>query len=141
MGTAAERPATLQVWIAHATDENREKPYFDSGLEAIREVVRDLPFDTWHKVLNQRETLMPGKEINTRMDGRYTLFLTPEAEEKDGSVRMELRVELDPKRQGDKPVGILVTRLVMQPGKKIKLHGFKKEKGELVIVMALEPRG
>jgi hypothetical protein len=135
---AAEEQAVISLWVVHATEENREKPFFGRGLEAIRDVMEGLPGDTFRRVLNQRNVIPLHKEIRIRMDSRYTLFLKPVSREENGRIRIDLRVELDPKKPDGKPVRLLGTRLALAPGKKVKLQGFKKEAGELIVVMVAQ---
>lgn len=135
-GGQADEKVFLSVWAVQATNEERESRHFDPGLETIRDAVADLPFDTYRRVRADRKEAACGAEIRFPLDARYTLFVKPVSREDDGRIRLDIRVEIAPRKEGDKPVNALSTRMIAAPGKKTRLGGFKLDKGELLIVLA-----
>lgn len=135
-GDDAARPVDLSVWAAHATQENRTEKWVDADLEPIRAALNDLPFDTYKKIQVARQSIPCGQETRFVLDERYTLFVTPVSREKDGRIRLEIRVDLAPKSPEAKPVKALATRIVVTPGEKVKFRGLKREQGELIVVLS-----
>ncbi|GEM_PF-1127206 len=135
----AEDRVTLSLWAAQATQEGKTPKEFDPGLEPITNAVADLPFDTYKKILATKQSIVLKKETKIPVESRYSLCITPMSKESDGRMRMDIRVEITPKTPGDKPVVALSTRLMLSPGKLVKLGGFPLEKGELIIVLSAIP--
>lgn len=136
-GAAPEDAIVLSVWAAQATTEGRETKYFDPELEPIRNDVNDLRFDTYHQVRVDRREAPCGMETRFPLDARYTLCVTPVSKEHDGRIRLDVRVEMAPRKEGDKPINALSTRMMAAPDKKTRFIGFKLEQGELVILLAV----
>jgi len=132
------RPVIFSMWAVQATREGRAEKHFDRGIEAVRAAVADLGYDTYRKVKTVRQSAAFKKDTRIRIDAHYTLVMTPLENEGEGRVQIDLRVEMDPKRMGGKPVKALATRLVMNRGKMVKLGGLKLKKGELVVVLKYE---
>jgi hypothetical protein len=135
----AEERVTLSLWAAQATQEGKAPREFDPGLEPITNAVADLPYDTYHKILAEKRSIVFKKETPIQVEARYTICITPVSKESDGRMRMDIRVELAPKTAGGTPVVALSTRLMVSPGKLVKLGGFALEKGELIIVLSAIP--
>lgn len=136
-GTAPEDRIVLSVWAAQATNEDRETRHFDPELEPIRNDVSDLRFDTYHRVRVDRREAPCGKETRFPLDARYTFCVKPISKEQDGRIRLDVRVEMAPRKEGDKPINALSTRIMAAPDKKTRFIGFKLEQGELVILLAV----
>lgn len=136
-GTAPEDAIVLSVWAAQATTEGRETKHFDPELEPIRNDVNDLRFDTYHQVRVDRREAPYGAETRFPLDARYTLCVTPVSKEQDGRIRLDVRVEMASRKEGDKPINALSTRIMAAPDKKTRFIGFKLEQGELVFLLAV----
>lgn len=134
--TPPDAPVPLNLWALQATQEAHTPAQFDPGLDAIRDAVADLPFDTYHTVKALRQDLPRGQETRVPLNERYSLVLSPLENDAEGRVRLELRVEIAPKTPQDKPVTALSTRLAIRPGEQAKVGGFKLDQGELVIVIS-----
>ncbi len=138
VGEPRRDPVSLSVWAACASKEGRETKHFDAAVKPIADAVGDLPFDTYHSVKTAKQTANIGVKAKFPIDAKYTLYITPVAHTSDKRIRLELLVEMAPKKKGDKPVKALSTRVLAKPRQKLKLHGIQAEKGELVIVLMAE---
>jgi hypothetical protein len=115
-----------------AAGPRREKTY-DTGLEPIRSVLASLPYDTYTHVASKRTELGVGDEQRIVINDRYTFFAEPQSIEPDGRVRMAVRVEM--KRDDGRSTTALDTTILLAPGKKVNLGGFKLDKGDLLMVL------
>ena len=135
---AAVRAVEVSVWAVEATKEGREEKHFESGLAPIRKIVERLPYDTYRKVCAASRVAPFGEKTPMPIGTAFTLFVSPHSVENDGRLRMNLVVQLAPKKKGAKPIKALETTVLLVPGKKIKLRGFKRGNAELVIVFAAQ---
>lgn len=129
---------------AKPEDPKKIKQKFDPGLERIRPVVEDLPFDTFKKLKSAKLSINPNKEERCAITDRYTLFLTPLAKDKEGRIRVQVRVVEKIKKKVE-DVGkdkekvverqLLATTSAVAPKKPLRLGGMKLDKGELVVIL------
>jgi len=134
---AAQERVALTVWAVQATQEGREAKHFDAGLAEIQKILAPLPYDTFSEVkVHQNKQLPFQAETKLALDDRYTLIVHPTGREEDGRVRMAIRVEMPPRKQGEAPVAAISVTLLLKPGEKIKLQGLRADSGgELVVVL------
>lgn len=135
-GNEQGQPIKISVWAAQASQENRPEKFFDAGLEAIRPAVSDLPFDTFKKVMVSNASAVFAQEARFTLDDKYTLYVTPLSRETDGRIRLDIRVEMQPKEPGGKPIKALATRMIIAEKEKVKFRGLKRDAGELIVVLA-----
>jgi hypothetical protein len=133
--SALAETVTLKIWAVAASQEGREERHFDPGLEAIREAVGDLNFDTFRKIQIDQKRLETDKETRIPLNATYALCLKPLSRDAEGRIRMEIRVEMQPKEPGSRVLNIISTRMALPPNQMAKLGGAKLEKGELVVVL------
>jgi hypothetical protein len=134
---AAEGPVPFSYWAVHASDEGREEKSYGPGLEGVRKTLDDLPYDTFRKISNGREAIVPGKRERVRLNANYTLCIQPVSREADGRYRVEIQVEMDPDDPDKPPVKALDTRMLMRPGEQVRMGGMRLEgEGDLVIILA-----
>lgn len=131
----SQRPVTIALWAVQASTEGREEPHFDRGLAEIREAVADLSFDTYRALKTGRERLAIGQERRIPLNQTYALRLNALSRERDGRIRLEVRVEMQPPEPGSRVVNVISTRIMLAPGKKITIGGARLEQGELVVVL------
>ena len=134
--SAAAESVSLSMWAVQATQESRENPFYEPGLEAIKEAVSGLPFNTYRKIQTTRQAAPFNEKTRFSINDRYTLLVTPLSKDEDGRIRVELCVLMASKDPEKDTVKALESRLVVPPDKNVNLHGFKLEEGELVIVLA-----
>jgi hypothetical protein len=133
--SALAETITLKLWAVAASQEGREERYFDPGLEAIQGAVSDLNFDTFRKIQVDQKRLETDNETRVPLNSTYTLCLKPLTRDAEGRIRMEIRVEMQPKEPGSRVLNVISTRMALPPNKMAKLGGAKLEKGELVVVL------
>lgn len=134
---AETRPVDLSICAVHATQEARETRYFDAGLEFVRAVLLDLPFNVFHLIKKEELRATTGQETRLALDERYTLFITPIEVLENGSVRMDVRIDVKSKKPDVTPIKALQTRMLVQAGKKVKFRGLKLDEGEMVLVLGV----
>ncbi len=127
---------------AKPQDPKKIKQKFDPGLERIRPIVADLPFDTFKKLKTAKISVKPNEEARFAITDRYTLLLTPLAKDKEGRIRVHIRVieKIKKKVEGtDKKKEVerqlLSTKSAIAPKKPLRLGGMKLDKGELVVIL------
>ena len=130
-----ETPPLVSIWAVQATDESREEPHFDRGLEDIRSTVSSLRYDTYRNIKFTRERMAIDSETRLRINDRYTLYITPLAYENNGQVRLQLRMEMQPRDRDKDPVVVLQSRQLLAPNRKMIIGGPRLEEGDLVIVL------
>ena len=133
----AEQTVHLKMTAMRGSVEGVDPKVFDKGLADIRDAVRDLPYDTYHKVVASETRAPFQKETRFKIDKRYTLCVTPESEDEHHSVRMQLRIEERVPDKPDKTVNAIKTTITIVPGHKIKFHGLDMDPGKLVVVLAI----
>jgi hypothetical protein len=134
---AAAEAVSLSVWAVQATHENKPEKEYDRSLAEIQKLLAPLPYDTFREVQSHRnKTVGYSQETRLPLDRNYTLIVHPTAREEDGRVRMEIRVEMPPKKEGGAPIEAIAVTLLLQPGEKIKLQGLRGDGGgELIVVL------
>ena len=110
---------------------------FDQGAQPISEALADLPYKRYDTIRADRRAAPYRQQTRVAINPRYTLCVSPISREPDGRIRTELCVEMAPRQKGERPVKALETRVLMAPGKAVKLRGLRLEEGELVIVLVV----
>lgn len=132
---AAEDSVRVSVWAVRAAREGRQEKAFSEGLDAVKNILTRLPYDTFTEVKSyDSKAISLGKESALPLDTAYTLALTPVSREEDGRIKMQLKVQMAPKSKDQKPVEALSATLLVKPQDKIKLQGLHGEKGDLIII-------
>ena len=129
---------SVRIVTMQATLEDRPSKLFDPEVEGMRAAVSDLEFDTYRTLNITTVSSQLNDETQIQLTPKYTLYVTPLSRERNGHVRVSVRVEMPPREEGGKPVNAVSTTLVIGPGKQFKLRGLKNEDGELVIVISLK---
>lgn len=129
-------PAGLSFWAVQAVSEQRTEKYFGAGLDEIRDEVSSLPFDSFYLITGVHQNIAFGQEARIPIDKRYTLFVAPVSRDAETRLTLSLRLELQPARPEEKPIIALSTKVTFTSGSKVKLGGFRLERGELVLVLA-----
>ena len=130
-------PISISVVAVHATTEGGAKQ-FDPGLEDVRPALEDLEFDRYRKLSAATVSAPFNKESPVDLGSGYTLFVTPLSRERNGQARISVKVWVESKEAGGRPVNAVATTIMIGPGKQFKLRGLKMDPGELVVVMSVE---
>lgn len=158
---SGERPpeAEFKIWAVEVHDEGREEPYFDAGLDEVRETVKDARFDTYINLKTDKHTFKDGQPVNTALTDRYTLRAGPPSKSPDGRYRMKLRLTMKAEtekarrtpglpvdtlvpqsspRKSAREIEALSSELLLQPEKQVIIRGLKLDDGkELILVVSL----
>ncbi|MBP8131276.1 MAG: hypothetical protein KA184_16980 [Candidatus Hydrogenedentes bacterium] len=134
--TEQPAPAGLSFWAVQAVSEQRTEKYFGAGLDEIRDEVGSLPFDSFYLIAGVHQNIAFGQEARIPIDKRYTLYVAPVSRDADTRLTLALRLELMPAQPEEKPIIALSTKVTFASGSKIKLGGFRLDRGELVLVLA-----
>ena len=136
-GDEAPPPVRIAVYAVQVTDEQRKDKYYDPVLQPVRRALDDLKFDTFREVRTATLTVSLNEEASLKLDSKFTLFVKPLSREQSGQVRLDVRVEMPPKKRDQKPIKVFETRIAMAPGKPFRACGLKLEEGELVVVLSI----
>ena len=132
-------PVHVSVVAVYASLENRKEKDFGPDTAGIESAVADLAFDTYRKVKTALLRAPFREETRLPLTPKYTLCVEPLSRGKTGQVRLNIRVTMPPRKKGQKPIAVIATTVVTGPGKQFKLRGLKHGRGELVVVLSLEP--
>jgi len=139
--TAAEEPppVVLSMVAVSATNESRESKFYDPSLREVHNTLEDLKFDTFRPLRRETVSIKHNEKHSVTISEEYQLHVTLLSKEKSsGKVRLNVQIEMPPKKKGGKPIKALSTTVVIVPGKQFVLGGLKLKKGNLVIVIALK---
>lgn len=134
----ADGSTEFKIWAMEAHVEGRDTPHFEEGLEAVREAVKALKFDTYLKLKTDEHTFTDDRAYDVAINEQYTLEASaPEAAE-GGRYRMNIKITMDSKTSPGTEIEALNTELLLLPGKKVVVRGLKLGEGdEMVIVLSL----
>jgi hypothetical protein len=130
-------PVKISVVVVHATKEGGAKQ-FDPGLDKVRSALADLEFDRYEELRSVKMTAPFNEETIFDLTSGYKLCVSPLSRERNGQVRINLKVQIDPREPDGPPVNALTTTIAIGPGKQFKLRGLTLERGELVVVISVE---
>lgn len=126
----------ISVWAVLATFEQRNEPHFDRGLEVIRATVSELRYDTYRNLNTiRRQSMKIDDEFRVPIDERYTLYIKPLACDEDRMIRLQLRMEMQPRDREKEPVIVLQSRQILSQNQKMIIGGPRLDNGDLVIVL------
>ena len=136
---ADSNQVTISVHAVRLLNEGHGGKRFDRELAGVRDTLIGLDYDTFRKIKIIRGTIPYGSQSKFKIDGQYSLLITPLDKGADGRIRVKIRLEMAPKKAGGKPIKVLSTEQRMPPGKQTKfgVGGARHEKGELVVVLSL----
>lgn len=141
-GTSQNPPVAQSIPVSAASSAPRVSNApsegartFDAGLEPLRPALADLDYDTFQKVSISRLPVAFNEETHIEVTPEYMLHVTPISVEKNGMIRLNVRLELHSKQEGRPSRNAIATTLVTSPNRLFKLRGLKMENGELVVVM------
>ena len=107
----------------------------DDGLDSVRPALSDLNYRFFQRVSGSRLPVAFQEETHIEVNPDYVLHVMPVSVEKNGMVRLNVRLELRSKQEGRPSRNAISTTLVTLPQRLFKLRGLKIESGELVVVM------
>jgi len=132
-------PVLVSVVVVHATKERGAKEY-DPSLDKVRPALADLEFDRYEEIRSVKMTAPFNEETIFDLTSGYSLYVKPLSLERNGQVRMNLRVKMASKDPGCEPVDAIRTTIAIVPGKQVRLRGLTLDRGELVVVISLEKK-
>lgn len=158
-GAERERPApvtrtaqvdrvTVSCVAVKATHEGREERFVDRTIQNIEDVVADKDtrrYDTYRFLWRGNATVAYEEEASLRISERYTLFVTALERDRQGRIRLAVRVEEQPERRRGRndeppePVVALRATSMLVPGNHLKLDGLNLDDGKMIIVVEVRP--
>lgn len=130
--------AEFKVWAMEAHTEGRDTPHFDPGLEAVKDAVKALKFDTYLKLKTDEHTFTDDEAFRSSINAQYTLTASAPVRAQDGRYRMTLKITMPSKKKPGSEIEALSTDLLLQPEKKVLVKGLKLGEGkEMVVVLSL----
>lgn len=130
-------PVTVSVVAVHATSEGGAK-HFDPGLENVRRALDETGFDRYRKLSAATMACPFEQESSIDLGSGYALLVTPLSRERNGQVRMHIRLRMDTKPPRTQPLNAVDTTIAIGPGKQFVLRGLKMDHGELIVVLSLD---
>lgn len=130
---AAALDAEISFWAVQATKEGHAEKVFGHGLEPVESKLADLPHDTFSLLVDGGLGANFGSKAEAVITPQYKLRIEP-LDEEAGRVRMRLVVEYE--KEPGKIINAVDTRIVLTPGKQVRLGGLKLEVGDLVIIFS-----
>jgi len=137
-GQERPRPVSISLWAVHALQEEHDEKRYDRGLEAVQDLLRGLPYNTFRQVqIVQRRPAPYNEQTRLRINEQYTVVVRPLRQNEDGSFRLELVVEMPPKADDpDKePVKAVSATVNLPAGEKLAVQA-PMDKGELIIIIS-----
>jgi hypothetical protein len=148
---AAAGKVTVSCVAVKATHEGRDERYIDRDIRALEEVVVEKDsrrYDTYRFLWRGNATMAYEEESSLRISERYTLYVTPLSQDRQGRIRVAVRVEEqpDPKarrsrndEEAPKPVVAVRATSLLVPGNHLKLDGLNLDEGKMIIVLTVRP--
>lgn len=149
--TAQGERVTVSCVAVQATREGREERFVDRAIRDLEKVVADKDtrrYDTYRFLWRGNATIAYEEEAVLRISERYTLFITPLSRDRQGRIRVAVKVEEQPERKergededGEKPEPVVAVRAtsMLVPGNHLKLDGLNLDEGKMIIVVEVRP--
>jgi hypothetical protein len=134
---ATKWPVTISVWAVQALKTGSTEKHYESGAQAVRKAVDDLPFDTFRGVFSGGVTMPPGKEARLMLNDAYSLLLQCPAREGKDAIHLDVTVELAPTGPGEPPRKAVQSCMIVYAGKMVRIGGLKMNEGEMVVVLEM----
>jgi hypothetical protein len=140
-GNVAAQDVAISMVVMNAAKEGRKEPYFDRGLEPVREALASLikeGFDTFRRVKTTKAKAGFGDTTKQAITPNYTLYCTPHSKDNAGRIVLEVRIEKAPEKKEDKPAVVLNTKTHAPPGHHITIPLPKDGEQNLVVVLSID---
>lgn len=134
---ASKWPVTISVWAVQALQTGGKEKQFDSGAQAVRKAVEDLPFDTFRGIFSGGVTMPTGKEARLTLNDTYSLLLQCPSREGEDAVHLDVAVELAPTAPGEPPRKAVQSCMVVRTEKMVRIGGLKMNEGEMIVVLKM----
>lgn len=129
------KPVTVHMVAIYAETVGRAHRFFDPGLEAFRADVAEIQADTFHKVAGGSHIVGFKHETKFRVTRKCAVYVTPEALESNGLIKLDVRIETRNEKTG-RSCNALKVRCAVVPGEKFK-YRLKMRQGELVVILSV----
>lgn len=130
---AAALDAEISYWAVQATREGHPDKVYGHGLDPVTSQLADLPHDTFSLIVDGGLGANFGSKAEAVITPQYKLRIEP-VDEENGRVRIRLVVEYE--KEPGKLINAVDTRIVLTPGKQVRLGGLKLDEGDLVIIFS-----
>lgn len=129
-------PLTLNCWVIQASTEGRNTKTYDKAAAQIKDVLEDLPFDSYQTLQEFKETIAQNENKRYPLTPRYTLNLLYAGRDESGRARVVVSVFLATPDSQEASRTAVETKLLLAEGGKARVGGLREGKGELIIVAA-----
>lgn len=132
-------PVKIAVVAVLASNTEHAGRQYEPGLEKVQGALADLPFNTFRPLQTATVSAPFNEETTVSLTERHRLYLRPMSKEPNRQVRLNMRLHLTRKPDGDKPPAVTAvnTTIITGPGRQMKLRGVKLDGGELVVVVTV----
>lgn len=128
--------AMVAVEARNVPSEGKTKTYGKGIASDYQAAFSRLPYNSFTLLKSDKGSAEYGKEVRLAVDDTYTLCVTPVGKERNGSIRVEIRME---EKKGDAPPRNAVkSTSIVVPGDKLLLRVPKAKEGELVIALCVK---
>jgi len=134
----AAQPVEIAVWAVQAVKTGSPEKRFDAASLPLRNVIEDLPYDTFRGVFSGSATVAPGTENRLALNDSYTLLVQCRSRESKDKAHIDISVELPPAQAGGACRKAIQSCMVLCTGKKVRIGGLKMKEGEMIIVLEMK---
>lgn len=113
---------------------------FGPGLKEVRRALAGLDYKAFRRINRVEKSVKYLSEARVELNDRYAMYVKPMSRDERGRVRLNVRVEMAPKKKGEKPINVVSnTTIALVPGKQANVGGMRLEEGELIVVLWVPP--
>jgi len=130
-------PPVFRIITVEASNDGHEESSLDDEAAGLREMLKDLPFDTFRVVAKDEQAAPLGIDTVIPISGEYRFHVTPSAYRPDsGEVELSARIEM---LENHRAVNALAADGVAVPGKALVFRGFPLNGREMAVIMTVVP--
>jgi len=133
-----ETPSPVfRIIAVEASNDGHEESSVDDEAAGLRDLLKDLPFDTFRVVTKNEQAAPLGIDTVIPISAEYRFHVVPSAYRPDsGEVELSARVEM---LENQRAVNALAADGVAVPGKALVFRGFPLKGREMAVIMTLIP--
>jgi len=133
-----ETPSPVfRIIAVEASNDGHEESSVDDEAAGLRDLLKDLPFDTFRVVTKNEQAAPLGIDTVIPISAEYRFHVVPSAYRPDsGEVELRARVEM---LENQRAVNALAADGVAVPGKALVFRGFPLKGREMAVIMTLIP--
>ncbi len=147
---ASEDKVAINMVAVEAIDEGKpDNPQdrtagktFDRRLDdAVRKALAwNLPHDSFRQISAARTSVAVKGEARLAVDDAYTVYVSPLSKERDGTLRVRVRIESKSEGENGPVKNVLSSIIKAAPGDTVILGGPTYGAGDLVVAITVSPR-